>query len=50
MSLIPKVAMLIGGIWALVSGRVPSMLVGGGKRGVEQVGAWVPGCFGERAD
>jgi hypothetical protein len=39
MFLIPKVAMLIDGIWALVSGRVPSILVGGDRRDAEQAAA-----------
>lgn len=35
--LIIEIAMLIGGIWAVVAGKVPSFLVGGGKYQVEGV-------------
>jgi hypothetical protein len=35
--LIIEIAMLIGGIWAIVAGKVPSFLVGGGKYQVEGV-------------
>ncbi len=35
MLLILEIAMLVGGIWAIISGRVPSFLVGGGKYQVE---------------
>ena len=37
MLLIVEIAMLIGGIWAIVAGKVPSFLVGGGKYQVEGI-------------
>ena len=39
MLLIAEIAMLIGGIWAIVAGKVPSFLVGGGKYQVEGLAA-----------
>jgi hypothetical protein len=39
MLLIVEVVMLIGGIWTIVTGRVPSFLVGGGKYQVEGLAA-----------